>query len=102
MGKLQDSAGLSHRVLIKIFWCSQTLHQPGTGYDSHSFVLLCRVFGISCLEVYEKLVSQIMAWQIKESCWYAGERCSYEVRNISSQNIIEIKTNYMHDFLVKI
>lgn len=44
--------------------------------------LLCRLFGISCSDVYGKLVSQIKAWQIRQSCLYAGETCSYEVRNI--------------------
>ncbi|XP_045906796.1 uncharacterized protein wu:fc46h12 [Micropterus dolomieu] len=42
----------------------------------------CKVkwlFGISCQDVYGKLVSQIKAWQIRQSCLYAGERCSYEL-----------------------
>ncbi|XP_047444479.1 uncharacterized protein wu:fc46h12 [Mugil cephalus] len=37
------------------------------------------LFGISCGDVYEKLVSQIKAWQIRQSCLHAGERCSYEL-----------------------
>lgn len=40
----------------------------------------CRLFGISCPEVSERLVGQIQAWQIKESCLDEGESCSYEVR----------------------
>ncbi|XP_068456321.1 uncharacterized protein wu:fc46h12 [Clinocottus analis] len=42
----------------------------------------CKVkwlFGISCEVVAQKLVSQIKAWQIGESCLYAGEKCSYEL-----------------------
>ncbi|KAI3375160.1 hypothetical protein L3Q82_021671 [Scortum barcoo] len=42
----------------------------------------CKVkwlFGISCQDVCRKLVSQIKAWQIQQSCLYAGERCSYEL-----------------------
>ncbi|XP_040000585.1 uncharacterized protein wu:fc46h12 [Xiphias gladius] len=42
----------------------------------------CKVkwlFGISCSDVYGKLVSQIKAWQIRQSCLYAGETCSYEL-----------------------
>ncbi|XP_062260704.1 uncharacterized protein wu:fc46h12 isoform X1 [Platichthys flesus] len=42
----------------------------------------CKVkwlFGISCSEVNEKLVSQIKAWQSRPSCLAAGERCSYEL-----------------------
>ncbi|KAM7379038.1 hypothetical protein PAMP_004613 [Pampus punctatissimus] len=42
----------------------------------------CKVkwlFGISCESVYGTLVSQIKAWQIRQSCLYAGERCSYEL-----------------------
>ncbi|CAK6952240.1 uncharacterized protein wu:fc46h12 [Scomber scombrus] len=45
--------------------------------DSH-----CKVkwlFGISCETVQTELVSQIKAWQIRQSCLYAGERCSYEL-----------------------
>ncbi|XP_074544727.1 uncharacterized protein LOC141804281 [Halichoeres trimaculatus] len=37
------------------------------------------LFNISCELVQEKLVSQIKAWQIRYSCWYAGEKCSYEL-----------------------
>ncbi|KAL6104261.1 uncharacterized protein ACO6RY_14023 [Pungitius sinensis] len=42
----------------------------------------CKVkwlFGISCEDVTVKLVSQIKAWQIGQSCQYEGERCSYEL-----------------------
>ncbi|KAJ4937156.1 hypothetical protein JOQ06_001737 [Pogonophryne albipinna] len=42
----------------------------------------CKVkwmFGISCADVTEKLVNQIKAWQIGQSCQYEGERCSYEL-----------------------
>ncbi|XP_035526431.1 uncharacterized protein wu:fc46h12 [Morone saxatilis] len=42
----------------------------------------CKVkwlFDISCQDVYEKLVSQIKAWQIRQSCLYEGEKCSYEL-----------------------
>lgn len=42
----------------------------------------CKVkwlFGISCETVQGSLVSQIKAWQIRQSCLYAGERCSYEL-----------------------
>ncbi|KAM6919993.1 coiled-coil domain-containing protein 39 [Lycodopsis pacificus] len=38
------------------------------------------LFGISCEDVTGKMVSQIKAWQIGQSCLYAGERCSYECR----------------------
>lgn len=48
-----------------------------------NLVLHCRLFGISCPEVSERLVGQIQAWQIKESCMDAGENCSYEVRSES-------------------
>ncbi|KAI9518526.1 hypothetical protein NQZ68_036408 [Dissostichus eleginoides] len=41
--------------------------------------LPCRMFGISCADVTEKLVNQIKAWQIGQSCQYEGERCSYEL-----------------------
>ncbi|XP_069568599.1 uncharacterized protein [Brachyistius frenatus] len=37
------------------------------------------LFGIACSDVSEKLVSQIKAWQIRQSCLYAGEKCSYEL-----------------------
>ncbi|XP_040026297.2 uncharacterized protein LOC120815579 [Gasterosteus aculeatus] len=37
------------------------------------------LFGISCEDVTVKLVSQIKAWQIGQSCQYTGERCSYEL-----------------------
>ncbi|XP_035490276.1 uncharacterized protein wu:fc46h12 [Scophthalmus maximus] len=37
------------------------------------------LFGISCSEVNDKLVSQIKAWQTNGSCPSAGERCSYEL-----------------------
>ncbi|XP_075953429.1 uncharacterized protein LOC142956024 [Anarhichas minor] len=50
--------------------------------------LLCRLFGISCEDVTGKMVSQIKAWQIGQSCLYAGERCSYEVGNISVNSFI--------------
>lgn len=50
--------------------------------------LLCRLFSISCGDVTAKLVSQIKAWQIGQSCLYRGERCSYEVRNISVHSYI--------------
>lgn len=43
---------------------------------------LCRLFGISCQDVYVKLVSQIKAWRIQQSCSYVGEKCSYEVRHV--------------------
>ncbi|KAK5859478.1 hypothetical protein PBY51_021032 [Eleginops maclovinus] len=42
----------------------------------------CKVkwmFGISCGNVTEKLVNQIKAWQIGQSCQYEGEKCSYEL-----------------------
>ncbi|KAM6989994.1 uncharacterized protein LKV04_009563 [Tautogolabrus adspersus] len=42
----------------------------------------CKVkwlFDISCQLVQEKLVNQIKAWQIRQSCLYAGEKCSYEL-----------------------
>ncbi|KAK5888498.1 hypothetical protein CesoFtcFv8_014589 [Champsocephalus esox] len=42
----------------------------------------CKVkwmFGISCADVTEKLVNQIKAWQIGQSCQYEGEKCSYEL-----------------------
>uniref|UniRef100_UPI0037E9B35C uncharacterized protein n=1 Tax=Semicossyphus pulcher TaxID=241346 RepID=UPI0037E9B35C len=42
----------------------------------------CKVkwmFGIACEVVQGKLVSQIKAWQIRQSCLYAGEKCSYEL-----------------------
>ncbi|XP_065809903.1 uncharacterized protein wu:fc46h12 [Labrus bergylta] len=42
----------------------------------------CKVkwlFDISCELVQGKLVNQIKAWQIKQSCLYAGEKCSYEL-----------------------
>ncbi|XP_068594399.1 uncharacterized protein wu:fc46h12 isoform X2 [Cebidichthys violaceus] len=42
----------------------------------------CKVkwlFGISCEDVTGKIVNQIKAWQIRQSCLYAGERCSYEL-----------------------
>ncbi|XP_025756427.1 uncharacterized protein LOC112842960 [Oreochromis niloticus] len=37
------------------------------------------LFGISCSNVSERLVSQIRAWQISRSCLYAGEQCSYQL-----------------------
>uniref|UniRef100_A0A3B4U628 Uncharacterized LOC111228907 n=2 Tax=Seriola dumerili TaxID=41447 RepID=A0A3B4U628_SERDU len=37
------------------------------------------LFGISCSDVQGRLVGQIKAWQIRQSCLYAGERCSYEL-----------------------
>nr|XP_046264545.1 uncharacterized protein wu:fc46h12 [Scatophagus argus] len=37
------------------------------------------LFGISCQDVYGRLVTQIKAWQISQSCQYTGERCSYEL-----------------------
>ncbi|XP_071347894.1 uncharacterized protein [Trachinotus anak] len=37
------------------------------------------LFGILCSDVQERLVDQIKAWQIRQSCLYAGERCSYEL-----------------------
>lgn len=67
------------------FRWSDPSHEPSTGHDiSGSDSLLCRLFGISCSEVNDKLVSQIKAWQTNGSCPSAGERCSYEVgKNIS-------------------
>lgn len=44
---------------------------------------LRRLFGISCQDVYGKILNQIKAWQIRQSCLYKGEKCSYEVRNIT-------------------
>ncbi|XP_041848785.1 uncharacterized protein wu:fc46h12 [Melanotaenia boesemani] len=37
------------------------------------------LFGISCGDVSEKLVNQIQAWQISQSCAHEGEKCSYEL-----------------------
>ncbi|XP_050926074.1 uncharacterized protein wu:fc46h12 [Lates calcarifer] len=37
------------------------------------------LFGISCSDVYDKLVNQIKAWEIGQSCQYTGEKCSYEL-----------------------
>uniref|UniRef100_A0A3B4ZMT3 Uncharacterized protein n=1 Tax=Stegastes partitus TaxID=144197 RepID=A0A3B4ZMT3_9TELE len=37
------------------------------------------LFGISCSDVQGKLVSQVKAWQIRQSCLYEGEKCSYEL-----------------------
>lgn len=59
-----------------------------TEMQSSSHVMMCcgnfyRLFNISCQIVQGKLVNQIKAWTIRYSCWYAGEKCSYEVRNIS-------------------
>lgn len=45
---------------------------------------LRRLFGISCQDVYGKILNQIKAWQIRQSCLYEGEKCSYEVRNITA------------------
>uniref|UniRef100_A0A3P8S3K9 Uncharacterized protein n=1 Tax=Amphiprion percula TaxID=161767 RepID=A0A3P8S3K9_AMPPE len=42
----------------------------------------CKVkwlFGIACSDVQGQLVNQIKAWQIRQSCLYAGEKCSYEL-----------------------
>ncbi|XP_035993805.1 uncharacterized protein wu:fc46h12 isoform X3 [Fundulus heteroclitus] len=36
------------------------------------------LFGIDCGDVSGKLVNQIQAWQVKESCVETGEKCSYE------------------------
>lgn len=44
---------------------------------------VCRLFGVTCQDVYVKLVTQIKAWQIQESCFNAGEQCSYEVRHMT-------------------
>ncbi|CAF97556.1 unnamed protein product [Tetraodon nigroviridis] len=41
------------------------------------------LFGILCPEVSERLVGQIQAWQIKQSCLGAGESCSYELVSTS-------------------
>uniref|UniRef100_A0A3Q0QTF0 Uncharacterized protein n=1 Tax=Amphilophus citrinellus TaxID=61819 RepID=A0A3Q0QTF0_AMPCI len=46
------------------------------------------LFGISCSNVSETLVSQIKAWQISRSCQSAGERCSYELVS-SAPNLIK-------------
>ncbi|XP_041804886.1 uncharacterized protein wu:fc46h12 [Chelmon rostratus] len=56
----------------------------------------CKVkwmFGISCQDVYVKLVSQIKAWQVRESCQYAGERCSYELVSTSPYLITATHTS---------
>lgn len=37
------------------------------------------IFGISCDDVYGRLVNQIKAWHISQSCLYQGEKCSYEL-----------------------
>ncbi|XP_035993804.1 uncharacterized protein wu:fc46h12 isoform X2 [Fundulus heteroclitus] len=37
------------------------------------------LFGIDCGDVSGKLVNQIQAWQVKESCVETGEKCSYEL-----------------------
>ncbi|KAG7227136.1 hypothetical protein INR49_013934 [Caranx melampygus] len=53
-----------------------------TSLADHTGTAQCKIkwlFGISCSDVYEKVVNQIKAWQIRESCLYAGERCSYEL-----------------------
>ncbi|XP_044074149.1 uncharacterized protein wu:fc46h12 [Siniperca chuatsi] len=56
----------------------------------------CKVkwlFGISCQDVQEKLVSQIKAWQIQESCLYRGERCSYELVSTAPYLIVATHTS---------
>ncbi|XP_053293984.1 uncharacterized protein wu:fc46h12 [Pleuronectes platessa] len=53
----------------------------------------CKVkwlFGISCSEVNEKLVSQIKAWQSRPSCLAAGERCSYERPQLHTMHIMSV------------
>ncbi|XP_036940592.1 uncharacterized protein wu:fc46h12 [Acanthopagrus latus] len=47
--------------------------------DSTSQCKIKWLFNISCETVFEKVVSQIKAWQIMQSCLYAGEKCSYEL-----------------------
>ncbi|TNM97944.1 hypothetical protein fugu_014190 [Takifugu bimaculatus] len=56
----------------------------------------CKVkwlFGISCSEVSERLVGQIQAWQIKESCQDAGESCSYELVSTSTYLVTATHTS---------
>uniref|UniRef100_A0A3B4EXL5 Uncharacterized protein n=1 Tax=Pundamilia nyererei TaxID=303518 RepID=A0A3B4EXL5_9CICH len=51
------------------------------------------LFGISCSNVSERLVSQIKAWQISRSCLYAGEQCSYELVSSAPNLIIATHTS---------
>ncbi|KAM4552366.1 uncharacterized protein PAE49_015813 [Odontesthes bonariensis] len=37
------------------------------------------LFGITCEDVGGKLLSQIQAWEIRQSCAHTGESCSYEL-----------------------
>ncbi|XP_075876988.1 uncharacterized protein LOC142884894 [Nelusetta ayraudi] len=56
----------------------------------------CKVkwlFGISCQDVYVKLLTQIKAWQIRQSCFYAGEKCSYELVSTSPYLITATHTS---------
>ncbi|XP_035761959.1 uncharacterized protein wu:fc46h12 [Neolamprologus brichardi] len=55
-----------------------------------------KLFGISCSNVSERLVSQIKAWQISRSCLYAGEQCSYVGEAVSefSTDPADNGTNY--------
>uniref|UniRef100_A0A3B5AYH1 Uncharacterized protein n=1 Tax=Stegastes partitus TaxID=144197 RepID=A0A3B5AYH1_9TELE len=39
--------------------------------------------GISCLEVYESLVSQIKKWRSMAGCRTGGQRCLYKLRSAS-------------------
>lgn len=124
MGRLQDSqwscrdvsfsasflVSEGHLLLLRFPRCfldptaACKVSMKGTNVTfTASFCLtpLCRIFGISCQDVCVRLVSQIKAWQITESCQSEGERCSYEVRNISiNYRIAELSEIIMEDIIV--
>ncbi|XP_078790240.1 uncharacterized protein LOC144986606 [Oryzias latipes] len=56
----------------------------------------CKVkwlFGITCEDVNGKLVNQIQAWEIRQSCAAAGERCSYELLSSAPYLIKAVHTS---------
>ncbi len=88
-------------------WSSSVIHQIflelSAKYDSNATftALICRLFGITCQDVYARLVKQIKTWQISSSCQYAGEKCSYEVRDISA-NFYIVESEKKNELQVKI
>lgn len=76
-------------------WTDISCASVNTFWLNNFTALLFRLFGISCSNVSERLVSQIKAWQISRSCLYAGEQCSYEVRHITSYSLTR-GINFLH------
>ncbi|XP_077581211.1 uncharacterized protein LOC144202106 [Stigmatopora nigra] len=51
------------------------------------------LFGIPCQDVYGRLVEQIKAWQIQQSCLDEGEKCSYELVSTGPYEIAATHTS---------